>query len=271
MKNIEAGVVFGDINTNPLRYPFSLLRLLTIPIALISLFEIYEILKTRKKMIVNELISHLILILTPVSYILFFSLTPRMTERWMTPVIPIFLVYASEGLKKIFCHLKNYKSLKIIFTLIIFSTNLIYTISFMKQLNMGKPRVNAYKWVKEYINKYKNNEYRILMYTNKGDRDPFSKIDSCDLHKFNVYESKGAQNFYPKDPSNYDMVILYSYMEKNYQNKYIKNKYPEYFQAWDNFTSSVKDPSKFRLLNSFETTKMDLIGIPEIYVYEKIK
>ena len=81
----------------------------------------------------------------------------------------------------------------------------------------------------------------------------------------------GAGNVFPKNPTEYDIVVLYSYMEKNYKNTYVKNKYPEYAKSWENYENTLKDPSKFFLLNKFETTELDLLRIPEIYIYQKVK
>lgn len=276
MRTTEAGVVFGDINNNPLRYPFSLFKMLTPLVFLLSIFGIYNYAKPafskiKNQKFDNETLVHTLLISTILIYILFYSLTPRMIERWMLPIIPILIIYSTEGILKILEHIKNHKFINTIIIASIFITVIIFPISLIKQLNMEKPRVSAYKWVSNYLKQEGKSNYKVLMYTNKGYRDPFSKIENCDMDKFEVYESKGAQNSYPKDPMEYNIVVLYSYMERNYENKYVLEKYPKYYRAWDSFNSTVKDPERFKLVGSFETTKLDLLGIPEIFVYERIE
>lgn len=276
MRNIEAGVVFSDINNNPLRYPLALIKILTPPIFIASIYGILDPIKksfngVRKNKIDEYSLTHLILFLTILIYIVFYSFTPRMTERWILPIIPILIVYSSKGLINLYAKLDKNKSVKIIFSLAIIISFLIYPISLFKQLGMGKPRVNAYSWFRQYLIERDLFNAPVLMYTNKGYRDPFSRLKNCHLILFNLYEARDAQNTYPKDPNNYDFVVLYSTLEKNYENKYVKEKYPEYSKAWSNFTNTVKDPSKFKLINSFKTTKLNLLGIPEISIYEKIK
>ncbi len=276
MKSIEAGIIFGDINNNPLRYPLSFFKLLTPAVFLLSIYGLIENIKKLISNVKNKVVeinfeTHSVLILTVFIYIIFYSLTPRLTERWMVPLIPILIIYASKALADL---LKKFnKERWVIFVLIFLTTlsALFFTFSLVRQLKEGKPRVNAYIWFSEYLNNDNGEEKSVLMYTNKGYRDPFSKIDSCDLNSYKVYESQGAQNVYPKDPFQYDYVILYSTMEKNYENKYVKNKYPEYYKSWKSFTETVKEPTKFKLIREFKTTEPDLIGIPEIYIYENLK
>lgn len=276
MKSVEAGIIFGDINYNPFRYPLSFLKLLTPAIFLLSSYGLFEVIKKqiagiKNKKIESSVETHVTLIFTIFIYIIFYSLTPRLTERWMVPIIPIWVIYGSKAFVGI---LEKYSKRKIIVYLVyalILSSSLFYTFSLIRQLNIGKPRSEAYIWFSRYLKDNNLNKARVLMYTNKGYKDPFSRLDNCDLTSYKVYEAQGAQNVYPKDPFQYEYVILYSTMEKNYENNYVKNKYPEYYKLWRNFTKTVKDPENFKLLTKFETTKLDLIGIPDISIYENTK
>lgn len=276
MRSVEAGIIFGDINNNPLRYLVSFFTLLTPAIFILSFYSIFRVIKQlfiniKSKKIEKNLQIHLVLIVIILTYLIFYSLTPRLTERWMVPIIPIFIIYASKALMDIFeKHHKNKIIIYPVIALTLLSTT-FFTFSLMKQLEKGKPRVKAYIWFTNYLKESDRGEKSILMYTNKGYRDPFARIKNCNLISYQVYEAKEASSFYPKDPFQYDYVILYSTMEKNYENKYIKNKYPEYYKAWSNFTETVKEPRNFRLLKEFKTIKPDLIGIPEFSIYENIK
>ena len=276
MRKLEAGVVFSEVDTNPLKYikvlfyvltPFSFL--IAIPGVVKPITQLFKSPKSIKQD--NDLqeracLSGIILI-----YIVFFSLNSRLTERWILPIIPIFIIYSANSFVQIILSNKYRTYAKIIGFFLLLLPNVICTLSLMKQLNMGKPRVRAYLWLTDYLNKPENSNLKILMYTNKGYRDPFGNIKNCNLEKFNVYETRGAGNVFPKNPTEYDIVVLYSYMEKNYKNTYVKNKYPEYAKSWENYENTLKDPSKFFLLNKFETTELDLLRIPEIYIYQKVK
>ncbi|MBW6441775.1 hypothetical protein K0B04_02595 [Patescibacteria group bacterium] len=277
MKDVEAGVVFSSVDTNPLKYIMSLTHLLTPLIFFISFYKIFNIsthlyknLKD-KKFKTSISYTHLVLMGLVIIYILFFSLSSRLTERWMLPIIPFLLVYSARGLVEFLDYDKINKIIRLLIFLLIISTYSYYSYNIVKQLQIGKPRVNAYLWTLDYIEKSNLNDFNILMYTNKGNKDPFGNIKNCDLEMFSVYESRGAQYHYPKNPTSYDFVILYSYLENNFENDYVKEKYPEYYKAWSGFIRTVEYGEKFRLLKSFNTTKMDLMGIPEILIYEKIK
>ena len=276
MRSVEAVIVFGDINKNPLRYPISFFKLLTPMVFLLSIYGLFRILKKQVNEIKNKKIGpdleiHSTLIFTVFIYIVFYSLTPRLIERWMVPIIPILIIYASKAFVDIYEEYNNRKMLIYFISILTLFSTMFFTFSLVRQLNAGKPRVNAYIWFSNYLNENNRREKSVLMYTNKGYRDPFSRLDNCDLNSFNVYESRGAQNVYPKDPLQYDYVILYSTMEKNYENNYVKSKYPKYYEAWSNFTKTVKKPENFKLIGEFKTTKPDLIVIPNISIYENLK
>lgn len=276
MKSVEAGIIFGDINYNPFRYPLSFLKLLTPAIFLLSSYGFFEVIKKqivgiKNKKIENNFETHVTLVSTIFIYIIFYSLTPRLTERWMVPIIPIWIVYGAKAFVGILEKYSKRKTIVYLVYALILSSSLFHTFSLIRQLNMEKPRSEAYVWFSTYLKDNNLNKARVLMYTNKGYKDPFSRLDNCDLTSYKVYEARGAQNVYPKDPFQYEYVILYSTMEKNYENNYVKNKYPEYYKLWSNFAKTVKDPENFKLLRKFETTKLDLIGIPEISIYENTK
>ena len=220
-----------------------------------------------KEIFENKNLPHILLIGTILTYIVFFTPNSRSTERWMLPIIPLILIYSSKGFFDILYKLKSSKYLVAVFILLMSASCLVYPYSLIKQLSMGKPRANAYLWFKEYI---KNNDSKkVLMYTNKGSRDPFKAIENIELKGFNVYESKNAQTSLPKNPMDYDIVITYSEMKKNYDNRYIINKYPEYYKSWRDFFLTLNNESEFETLKDFPTTKMNLMRVPEISIYQK--
>jgi len=134
---------------------------------------------------------------------------------------------------------------------------------------MGDTRVLAYEWTKNYLKQPKNSKIKLLVYTNKG-RDPFTRIGKSDVKLFEVYESKDAEKFFPADPKNYDIIVIYSGMEKNYKNSYVRENYPQYSDAWIDFEVELENSEQFRLIKSFETTETNLLGLSNIYIYEKV-
>jgi len=142
-------------------------------------------------------------------------------------------------------------------------------ITFFKQLNIGDTRLSAYNWTAELLDKPNNSNLKILVYTNKG-RDPFVNINNCDVQMFRVYESENTINFKPKDPKDYDIIITYSDMENNYKNSYVSEKYPDYQELWLKFENEINNPNNFLLLKSYKTTRLDLMGLSNIYIYQNV-
>ncbi len=277
MKTREAGAVFSSVNLNPLKYFYGLSNILTLPVYIMGLITItflsISFLKNTKsnKLEANQ-VTHIILIGNIFIYILFFSLNKRLVERWVLPITPIFIIYSTYGfyyLEKIIAVKQKQNILRISFLLISFLFYAFYILTLIKQLNIGDTRLSAYNWTSDYLSKPPNKDIKILVYTNKG-RDPFSNIKNCEVEMFKVYESGDAENFKPKNPKDYDIVITYSDMENNYKNSYVSKKYPDYTTSWTNFEKEIKNPENFLILNSFKTTKLDLMGLSNINIYQKV-
>lgn len=148
--------------------------------------------------------------------------------------------------------------------LTLYSTDLF---SLVRQINIGDTRVSAYLWVREYLKNNGDSNLKVLVYTNKG-RDPFIAIDNCDVQMFQVYESNNAYNYLPKNPGNYDLIILYSGMKSNYRNNYVSKMYSEYSNSWISFEKEMENGNSFKLIKSFNTNDPDLIGVSDILIYE---
>jgi hypothetical protein len=278
MKTREAGVVFSSVDQNPLKYISGLSNVLTPPILIISLISMVVILLEKIQDFKSiktgpENLTHLLLIGNFFTYLIFFSLNKRLVERWMLPIIPVLCIYATYGIQEIGNLVKNQKIQKIfkisligIFLISYFCNALIL----FKQIKLGDTRLKAYEWTKDHLRQPENTNLKILVYTNKG-RDPFSRIDNCDVKMFEVYESKEAEKFFPVDPKEYNMVITYSGMERNYNNPYVAKKYPEYNDDWISFQKELDNSEYFKLMKSFETTKINLVGLSDIFVYEKLE
>lgn len=277
MKTREAGAVFSSVNLNPFKYFIGLSNILTLPIFIVGLITILVLSVSFYKSIKSKNIqkydlSHIFLIGNVFLYMLFFSLNKRLVERWVLPITPILIIYATYGIYSIttFFNSKNKQNIirfLLLFIFFIFYT--IYLITFIKQLNIGDTRLSAYNWTSELLGKPQNRDLKILVYTNKG-RDPFVNIKNCDVQMFRVYESEDTINFKPKDPKYYDIIITYSGMENNYKNSYVSKKYPDYKSSWINFEKEISNTDNFMVLKRFETTRLDLMGLSNVYVYQKI-
>ena len=277
MKTIEAGAVFSSVNLNPLKYFHGLSNILTLPIFIVGLITVFVISIQLFKNIKSKKLEagetkHIFLIGNIFIYILFFSLNKRLVERWVLPIAPILIIYSTYGvnsLERLISTKYKPKALKVSLLLLFFISYTFYLMTFFKQLNIGDTRSLAYRWTNDFLKESKNKELKILVYTNKG-RDPFSNIKNCDIQMFHVYESRDAENFKPKNPKDYDIVVTYSGMENNYKNSYVSKKYPDYTTSWVNFEKEINNTTNFIVLKSFETTTLDLMGLSDIYVYQKV-
>ena len=277
MKTREAGAVFSSVNLNPFKYFVGLSNILTLPIFIVGLttvlvLSIIFLKSSKSKRMGTYELSHIFLMGNVLIYILFFSLNKRLVERWVLPITPILIIYATYGVYSIdkFINSKNRQNIirfSLLFIFSIFYT--FYLITFFKQLNIGDTRLSAYNWTTELLDKPKNSNLKILVYTNKG-RDPFVNINNCDVQMFRVYESENTINFKPKDPKDYDIIITYSDMENNYKNSYVSEKYPDYQELWLKFENEINNPNNFLLLKSYKTTRLDLMGLSNIYIYQNV-
>ena len=278
MKTREAGVVFSSVNQNPLKYIKAFSDILSPPTLIISLFGIIFIFKDlidkrQQKEMTDTSLTHIFLIGNLFIYFLFFSLNPRLVQRWVLPIIPIFFVYVPFGLNEISKIIKNKKItalLRCALAIVTIAFNLITSILIIKQINIGDTRVSAYLWVREYLKDKDRSNYKILVYTNKGN-DPFSSIKNSDVELFKVYESANAAEYKPKNLAEYDIVITYSDMKRNYNNDYVIKNYPDYNYSWLSFENEINNPNSFAIIKKFETVNPDLLGISNIYIYEKVK
>jgi len=277
MKTREAGAVFSSVNLNPFKYFIGLSNILTLPIFIVGLITILVLSVSFYKSIKSKNIqkydlSHIFLIGNVFLYMLFFSLNKRLVERWVLPITPILIIYAAYGvhyLEKLYNPKIKHNILEISLLFIFSFVYAFYLIAFLKQLDIGDTRLLAYKWTNNFLNNPQNKDLKILVYTNKG-RDPFVNINNCDVQMFRVYESENTINFKPKDPKDYDIIITYSDMENNYKNSYVSEKYPDYTNSWINFENEINNPNNFLLLKSYKTTRLDLMGLSNIYIYQNV-
>jgi hypothetical protein len=269
MRSREAGAVLSSVNTSPLKYVSAITSILSIPATIIFFISLFIVFKKDIKNGKERYLEHVLLIGNIFIYLVFFSLNKRLVDRWILPIIPLTVIYTSYGIFKFGDIFKSNKckflitavSLVSVLSICIYNSFLIYS-----QLIQGDTKGRAYMWTKEYL---KNEKSHVLVYTNKG-RDPFHNLKGVDVILFQVYESKEAFSFYPKDPYEYDLVIIYSTMRKNFNNKYVIKNHPKYFKKWSDFILELEDSGNFYLISNFKSVKPDLFNVSDIEIYKKI-
>jgi len=259
MSSREGGVVFGSVDLNPFKYIINLNHMLTLPILLISLYGAYISYKKA-----NEKFFHLFLFFNVLTYVLFFSLASRNSERYLLPTLPVIIIYASYGISYLYNHIEINKYLALAILVLVTGYYLYFPLSLFLQLTHNKPRVDAYYWMKQQAS-----DSKILVYTEDG-RDPFSSIKGADVTVFSVYVSSGAQYVMPKDPMQYEYVVLSSKPMEDFKRDYVVKTYPEYSTNWKNFENLVTASGKFKLVKEFRTTNLNLLYFSDIAIYKKI-
>jgi len=256
----ENGIVFDSINTNPLKYIWALFYILTPPIFLLSLYGKLRALR----IFVKERSFHIFLIGNVLIYLIFYTLSHRLVDRWLMPILPVVIMYSAYGLT-----LLKSKLNKMNFVIILHLVLLIYVyfpILLLFQFQRQTPKSASYLWTRDNLIPISSK----LVITEEG-LDPLYKLSNAKVMKSEVYASKGAQYVYPLNPELFNYVILSSKPMENFKRKEIIEKFPEYSKRWSDFEKTVENTQKFKLIKSFELAKPNLIPLSNVYVYENIK
>jgi hypothetical protein len=266
MVSKEGGIVFSSVDTGPFKYLFGLSYMLTLPVLTLAIYGIVRKILSASpfKLYEREKIFHVFLILNILVYFIFFSIEPRRSDRFLLPVIPILILYASYGLSYLYSRLRINRCLVITLVGIFAVYYAYFPLSLTMQLSKNKPRLDAYYWVKQQP----LSDKKILVYTEDG-QDPFSRIKGSTVLVYSVYVSKGAQFSLPQDPLIYDYVVLASKPMENYKRPYVIKNYPDYFNNWRAFESTVTASDKFSLVKDFKTSNLNLLYFSEISVYRR--
>jgi hypothetical protein len=264
MSTQEAGLVFDSVDSNPLKY-FSALISMTTPIILVLGF--YGKIKALRLKGNNgesmDCLFHLFILCNSLVYIIFYSIQSRRVDRWLLPLVPIIIIYAAYGYDILSEKFKTYYKYGIF--ALIFSLYMYYPSLLLTQFNRWTPKSEAYLWAKENLPQLEPK----LVYTEEG-LDPTNKLDSTKVYQFEVYESKGAQMFFPSPLiDTYKYVIISSRPMQNFKRKEVVEKFPIYAQRWIDFEKSLNDPNKYDLIKSFVGTKPNLIPLSDVFVYKK--
>lgn len=259
----EGGLVFDSADPNPFKYVSALAVMLGAP-ALLSAF--YGIIKSEKLSASKNI--HIFLLGNIVIYFLFYSLQSRRVDRWLLPIIPLLLLYASVGIIKIYNKLPKrvFFILAAVFTLFyLYNPALLLT-----QFQQDTPKSAAYKWIKNNLPLRKSVRPYILVYTEEG-LDPINKVGQAKVIKVNVYESENAQLFYPENPFLYEYVVISSRPMSNYKRTEVVKKYPDLTNRWDEFENVLQNSGDFLLIKDFSLSKPNLIPLSDVYIYKNLK
>ena len=255
----EAGLVFDSVDLNPFKYLGIIAWIATPLVFLISLYG-----KTVALKLKESRHFHVFLIANVLLYILFFSLQKRYVERWLLPVLPIVLIYASYGFYK----LQEKLNSKIVFIFvfsIIMATYLYFPALLIQQFSRWTPKSEAYLWMQENIDPLE----KVLVYTEEG-LDPMNKLPGSKVNVVKVYTDEGAQYFTPDDTDYYDYVVISSRPLQNYKRPAVRQAFPFYYEKWSEFENKLADSDQFELINQFVLPKPNLIPLSDVYIYKNL-
>lgn len=258
MLSKESSVVLDSVDTSYFKYISSMINISTIPLFLLAIVGIYNSINRR-----IEFPFHLFLMGNIVVYMLFFSLGDRKVERWLLPILPLFLLYSVIGIEKIHEYLKG-KKFTLLSLIVVFSC-LYLPLLLLTQFRRHVPKSEAYYWIKENLPPMS----KIYVITEEG-LDPINEIKGSEVSQLPLYASEGAQFFKPKNPHEYKYIVLSSRPMENYKKEYIKNVFPFYFENMSYFETTITKNEDFRLIKSFVLTKPNLIPLSDVFIYENI-
>jgi hypothetical protein len=254
----EAGMVFDSVDYSPFKYLLALNNMVTLPILLLSIYAMYVRMKNTE-----DKIFDIFLIGNFAIYLLFFSVQSRRVDRWLLPVLPVVLIYASIGIQDFLAKFDK-KLVKSLALIVIFGVYLYFPILLLTQFKRWTPKSEAYLWADANLPELATK----LVYTEEG-LDPMNKLGAVKVKQFNVYATEGAHLEFPEDPLKYDYVILSSRPMENFRKDEVIKAYPTYAKAWADFENAVENEKNFTLIKDFTNTKPNLIPLSDVYIYKR--
>lgn len=263
----EAGMVFDSVDSNPFKYVYALSYMLTLPILFISLYGKFKYFKDVKGKSQEKIFS-IFLVGQIIIYLTFFSLQSRRVDRWLLPILPIFMIFATYGFFELLDNTKKFsKKLALaVFLMLSAGYYLYFPILLLNQFQRNTPKSAAYLWMQKNVPELSWK----LVYTEEG-LDPMNKLKFSDVKKFIVYTDESAQLFYPENPYMYDYVVLSSRPMENFKRPEVVNAYSNYANAWNNFEKTVLNAQNFELIAEFSLSKPNLIPLSDVYVYKNLR
>jgi len=250
----EGGLVFDSVDYSYSKYIGALILMATLTVVIPSFIGIVS----RRK---NKF--DFFLMLNIFIYLSFFSLQSRRVDRWLLPILPIVLYFSVWGMKKLKSEFGRFKAYLLIAGLL--GYYVYFSAPLLTQFQRWTPKSEAYLWMRDNIPPHTTK----LVYTEEG-LDPLNKLPGAKVYQYEVYASKNAQLFYPKDPTYYDYVVVSSRPLENHKRPEVKEAFPEYFLRWDGFVRTLYSPDKFELEKDFTLSKPNLIPLSDVFIYRNL-
>lgn len=254
MRVKENGIVIDSYSPSPLKYLFGLTSVLTIPILVFGLFNLF-------KKISNKQFDIVMFVL--IFNILFFSFSARYVERWLIPVFPILIIYALQ-----FLYEGRYKFFRRLLVFIVMLETFFNFYVINVELSFGANLSRAVTVFKEV---HSNETKKLYLITERG-LNPFNTLRRTSMLvtelQFNPYVSEGAFNSFPDDPRNYDYIVFSTKVRNYYQNPNIEKINPEYTKKWEDFYKTLNS-EEFQLLYNFNTPFRSIINQEDILIFKK--
>ena len=258
----EAGMVFDSVDSSPFKYASAVGFISTIPVSLFSLYGMFKSFREKGSPFNIFLVGNIMI------YLIFYSLQSRRVDRWLLPIVPLIIFYASFGiinLKKVFP-----KVLYIAVLVLSLGYYLYFPVLLLTQFQRNTPKSEAYLWAKDNIPIKVTPLPYILVYTEQG-LDPMNKLVGANVIKINVYVTENAQLMMPENPAQYDYVIISSRPMSNFKRPEVKKGYPLYVSEWENFKKQLNNKDSFELINEFTLPKPNLIQLSDVFIYRNLK
>lgn len=261
MAGKEAGMVFDSVDSNPFKYVLALGFITTPVILTFSLYRKSSLLRLSSKSDEKNRPFHIFLMGSVVIYLIFFSLGGRRVDRWLLPILPIVIIYASYGISQLRKRVKApYFNLLLLFTL---TSCFFYPLLLLRQFRRYTPKSEAYLWLKENTKEIT----RKLVITEEG-LDPMNKLKFSKVHQVNVYTTEGAKYDFPEDPAFYHYIVLSSKPMQNFKREEVKKAYPLYVQKWEEFENEILHSGNYKLIKFYVLPKPNLVQLSDVYIYE---
>jgi hypothetical protein len=255
MRIKENGIVIDSYNTSIFKYPNSLIENLTALVVVLGLVKIFKDYKEKK----FDITAFIIL-----TFIVFFSFSSRLVDRWVLPVYPFliinFLIITLTLQKKYFK--------EIVLGIVFFITlgNFIQTnIELSLDSNMKKSYL-------DFKDKYFQKEKSVYLVTERG-LNPFYDFSKKGMlysqARLNLYVSEGGFESFPENPSNFDYIVFSSKVRSYYLNPYITKINPDYPIKWESFFRELLNPDKFELVSFYGSDTKSLINQENILIFKK--
>ncbi len=255
----EGGLVFDSVDLSVYKYIFGLGFITTPLVLLSSLYGKYKSFKERV-----DLDFHIFLVGSVIIYLVFFTLQSRRVDRWLLPILPIVLMYASFGLDYLLERLKS-RLVLLFVAILLLASYLYFPTLLLHQFQRYTPKSAAYLWMRDNLDPIKS----VLVYSEEG-LDPMNKLVTSKVVTLPVYSSEGAQFQTPENLEHYSYVVISSRPLSNYKREVVRETYPFYYQTWKEFEETILDPRQFMLINQFVLPKPNLIPLSDVFIYENL-